>query len=108
MKNSYVRVILPYEVFCERVKNSPNMALAKHHDHTLKTHTNIQTSMKTGTPANGKSATGSPPSSPLSDTSSPLSEPPDDGEHRKTKKARQGSQDRHSGEWHFAGNDPDC
>ncbi|KAF7981714.1 hypothetical protein HWV62_32301 [Athelia sp. TMB] len=83
IKNSYTRVILPFEQFSERVKNltstpSPN--------HELKTHSNIQTaSMQSGSlpvfSHSGEVTAGdSPPSSPLTATSSPLSEPPDESD----------------------------
>ncbi|THH33534.1 hypothetical protein EUX98_g693 [Antrodiella citrinella] len=74
LRNSYTRVILPYEHFCERVRSSPNMAYNKPRDPQLKTHVNIQSSSK----QNG--ADDSPPSSPLTATSSPLSEPPDESD----------------------------
>ncbi|KAI0080843.1 hypothetical protein K474DRAFT_1657340 [Panus rudis PR-1116 ss-1] len=92
IKSSYARVILPYEHFQERVRSSPSLALNKHHDPQLKTHMNIQT--KTNGP---KSANGdSPPSSPLTATSSPLSEPPDESdriESRLRRTTRQNPQD---------------
>lgn len=50
------------------------MAYNKHRDPQLKTHVNIQSSGK----QNG--ADESPPSSPLTATSSPLSEPPDESD----------------------------
>lgn len=94
MKNSYARVILPYEHFQDRVKNSPNMSLLKHHDPQLKTHQNTQT--KGGSASNGAKANGedSPPSSPLTATSSPLSEPPDEADHKLRRSTRQTSQDQ--------------
>ena len=79
-------------------------------DPHLKTHTNIQSAGKI--PRSGSGVTGvddkSPPSSPLTATSSPLSEPPDDGEYkngdggrsagsRARRNARTGSQDRQAG-----------
>ncbi|GLB34119.1 putative BRIGHT, ARID (A/T-rich interaction domain) domain contatining protein [Lyophyllum shimeji] len=60
IKNSYARVILPYEHFCEKAKNTPGIAPVVH-DPQLKTHTNIQSSGK---------------------LSRPLSEPPDESESR--------------------------
>jgi len=76
-------------------------------DPHLKTHTNIQSASKI--PRSSSGVTGvddtSPPSSPLTTTSSPLSEPPDDGEYKGAdgarltsskarRNARMGSQDR--------------
>ena len=94
MKNSYARVILPYEHFQDRVKNSPNMSILKHHDPQLKTHQNMQT--KGSSSSNGAKPNGedSPPSSPLTATSSPLSEPPDEADHRLRRSTRQTSQDQ--------------
>lgn len=79
LKNSYTRVVLPFEQFSDRVKNLQSTPPTTHE---LKTHTNIQ-SVKTS--AAGPSTEGddnSPPSSPLSATSSPLSEPPDESESK--------------------------
>ncbi|TEB03959.1 hypothetical protein FA13DRAFT_1750867 [Coprinellus micaceus] len=42
IKNSYTRVILPFEHFCERVKNSPALSPLFSRDAHLKTHMNIQ------------------------------------------------------------------
>ena len=91
MKNSYARVILPFEYFHDQVRNSPNMSPPKQTDPNLKTHTNIQTAGK----SSARSSVGvdnddnSPPSSPLSTSSSPLSEPPDESETRLRRSARQ-------------------
>ncbi|KAJ3532839.1 hypothetical protein NM688_g7365 [Phlebia brevispora] len=79
IKNSYARVILPYEQFCERVKNSPNMSPHKFHDHTLKTHMNIQSAGKTSR-TNGTDE--SMPSSPLTDDERELSSAPDEPDHK--------------------------
>lgn len=38
MRNSYTRVILPYEQFCEQVRNSPTLSPSKPCDPGLKTH----------------------------------------------------------------------
>ncbi|KAJ7682384.1 jumonji superfamily protein [Mycena polygramma] len=74
LKNSYTRVILPFEEY--EAKNASNSV--KHPSPPKK-------------PANGdekrfrstsKSMDISPPGSPLTSTSSPLSEPPEDGEHK--------------------------
>ncbi|KAL0950185.1 hypothetical protein HGRIS_010178 [Hohenbuehelia grisea] len=72
LKNSYMRVIKPYEEFCERAKNQPNISP------TIPSKFNGDTTSTNG-------ATASPPSSPLTNTSSPLSEPPDDSEMRDSK-----------------------
>lgn len=100
LRNSYTRVILPYEHFCERVRNSPNLAYNKPRDPQLKTHVNIQSSGK----QNG--ADDSPPSSPLTATSSPLSEPPDESdlkdmksETKPRRSTRQTSIERQGGEY---------
>ena len=91
MRNSYSRVILPYEQFCERVRSSTTLSPIKPRDPSLKTHASIQslgTAARTGspTPRAGPSSTAadddSPPSSPLTATSSPLSEPPEESELR--------------------------
>ena len=78
LKNSYTRVVLPFEQFSERVKNLQSTPPPTHE---LKTHSNIQSAKL---PVFSSSAHGddnnSPPSSPLSNTSSPLSEPPDESE----------------------------
>ncbi|KXN89442.1 Lysine-specific demethylase 5A [Leucoagaricus sp. SymC.cos] len=68
IKNSYARVILPYEQFCERTRVSP-------------------TSPNAARDANVKvEGDNSMPSSPLTATSSPLSEPPDESEARDASK----------------------
>lgn len=85
LKNSYTRVVLPFEQFSERVKNLQTTPLATHE---LKTHTNIQSAK---VPVTGPSTEGddnSPPSSPLTATSSPLSEPPDESETKDTSERR--------------------
>ncbi|KAG1805191.1 PLU-1-like protein-domain-containing protein [Suillus subaureus] len=81
IKNSYTRVILPYEHFCDCVRNSPTLSTspAAARDPQLKTHMNIQTATH---PLTFPRERGSPPSSPLTSTSSPLSEPPDDGDYK--------------------------
>ncbi|KIP08343.1 hypothetical protein PHLGIDRAFT_35021 [Phlebiopsis gigantea 11061_1 CR5-6] len=93
IKNSYARVILPYEHFCNHVRNSPNLSPAKQTDPNLKTHMNIQTAGKSARSSVGVDDE-SPPSSPLSSSSSPLSEPPDESEARPRRSARQTSTDR--------------
>ncbi|KAJ7591453.1 jumonji superfamily protein [Mycena floridula] len=83
IKNSYSRVILPYEHFCERARNSPSGANVTR-DSLLKAPTTPTPSAKqsyfNGIGFNGDSVSG--PSSPLTATSSPLSEPPEDGESK--------------------------
>ncbi|GJE84541.1 PLU-1-like protein-domain-containing protein [Phanerochaete sordida] len=89
LKNSYARVILPYEHFCDHVRNSPNMSPStKQSDPNLKTHTNIQTAGKPGGSSMERD-NESPPSSPLSTTSSELSDLPDDSETRLRRSVRQ-------------------
>lgn len=79
IKNSYTRVILPFEHFCERAKNSPAIGPLISRDAQLKSHINHQgTSMK----AEGSMTL---PASPRSGSSSPLSEPPDDSEGKDSK-----------------------
>ncbi|KIK96126.1 hypothetical protein PAXRUDRAFT_826282 [Paxillus rubicundulus Ve08.2h10] len=81
LKNSYTRIILPYEHFCVRVRNSPTLSTppSGNRDPHLKTHMNIQTTSA----RNGfDREVTSPPSSPLTSSSSPLSEPPDDGDYK--------------------------
>ncbi|KNZ76050.1 Lysine-specific demethylase 5A [Termitomyces sp. J132] len=85
IKQSYMRVILPYEDFCEKSKNTPGIAPIAH-DPTLKTHQNIQSAGKPLSNAKkprlsstaAKVDESSLPSSPLTDTSSPLSEASED------------------------------
>ncbi|KAI9064868.1 hypothetical protein FKP32DRAFT_1591090 [Trametes sanguinea] len=87
IRNSYSRVILPYEQFCERVRNSPALSPNKPRDPQLKTHINIQSAGSVGRLSTPNSMMGddeSPPSSPLTATSSPLSEPPDEGDYKDT------------------------
>ncbi|TBU33002.1 PLU-1-like protein-domain-containing protein [Dichomitus squalens] len=86
IRNSYNRVILPYEQFCERVRNSPALSPVKARDAALKTHTNIQTSSTLPQLSTSDSTVGddSPPPSPLTATSSPLSEPPDENDLKET------------------------
>ena len=114
MRWSYIRVIHPYEEFCERVRASPALAslTTAARDPQLRTHVNTQMVSKqataSATPAGGTrsasasggqqqttpmrgrpravSAVESPPSSPLTESSSPLSEPPDDNDYAATKK----------------------
>lgn len=89
MRNSYSRVILPYEQFCERVRNSTALSPLKQRDSAAKAHASASAAGPAGrngspTPGAGPSSTladeDSPPSSPLTATSSPLSEPPEESE----------------------------
>ncbi|CCM06448.1 uncharacterized protein FIBRA_08712 [Fibroporia radiculosa] len=91
MKNSYTRVILPYEHYRERVRNSPNMSPNKPRDPQLRTHVNIQSASKSRSDSSAKADDDSPPSSPLTATSSPLSEPPDESEAKDAAGGRSGS-----------------
>jgi len=76
LRHAYARVILPYEDFCERGRNSPTSP-------SRGTQSKPQVN---GTP--GKSVHPaqngdiSAPSSPLTTSSSPLSEPPDESESK--------------------------
>ncbi|PCH40905.1 hypothetical protein WOLCODRAFT_162645 [Wolfiporia cocos MD-104 SS10] len=77
MKSSYARVILPYEEYRDIVRNSPTMSAHKQHDPQLKTHVNIQSAGKSSRLRSTSAGDeDSPPSSPLTMTSSPLSDPP--------------------------------
>lgn len=88
IKNSYTRVILPFEHFCERAKNSPAISPLITRDAHLKTHTNIQGSTSKSSKAGLDSVDGTTtPGSPFSTSSSPLSEPPDESESRDAKGA---------------------
>jgi [histone H3]-trimethyl-L-lysine4 demethylase len=84
IKNSYTRVILPYVHWCEHVRASPlaSLATAPRGDSQLRTHTNTQKrTWSAGTSARPDcDASMSPPDSPLTETSSPLSEPPEESE----------------------------
>ncbi|KIJ69805.1 hypothetical protein HYDPIDRAFT_164076 [Hydnomerulius pinastri MD-312] len=81
IKNSYTRIILPYEHFCDRVRNSPTLSTSPggSRDPHLRTHVNIQTANARNLFARDVT---SPPSSPLTSSSSPLSEPPDEGDYK--------------------------
>jgi histone demethylase JARID1 len=85
IKNSYTRVILPYEHFCERVRNSPALSPIKgqsaQQSH-LRTALAYQTILKQSN-GNADVEMVSRPGSPMSGASSPLSEAPDD-EYKRT------------------------
>ncbi|KAF5332034.1 hypothetical protein D9758_014588 [Tetrapyrgos nigripes] len=74
LRSAYTRIILPYEDFCERGRNTPLSPPRSSHN---KPQVN-------GTPGNPTNNTGdvSAPSSPLTTSSSPLSEPPDESESK--------------------------
>ncbi|KAI0287615.1 PLU-1-like protein-domain-containing protein [Russula brevipes] len=87
IKNSYTRVILPYEHWCEHVRASPlaSLATAPRGDSQLRTHTNTQKRTWSAGSASTSArpdcdGSMSPPDSPLTATSSPLSEPPEESE----------------------------
>ncbi|ESK86819.1 rum1 [Moniliophthora roreri MCA 2997] len=101
IKNSYARVILPYEDFCERGRNTPSTpprsALRK------SPHVNTGTPSKLSRLSASASNPGdvSAPSSPLTVTSSPLSEPPDESETKEQtsklrRSTRQNSQEQNN------------
>ncbi|TFK25933.1 hypothetical protein FA15DRAFT_638410 [Coprinopsis marcescibilis] len=84
IKNSYTRVILPFEHYTQRSRTSPTMSPTVSRDSPLKIHlnlANIARNKSNNSGANSTEAT-SPPGSPLTTTSSPLSEPPEDSESR--------------------------
>lgn len=100
IKNSYARVILPYEDFCERGRNTP---FSPPQNSNSKPPIHIQTPGKaprsSATPAEDDSTV----SSPLTASSSPLSEPPDESELKEQgphsrRSARQDSFDQTSRE----------
>ncbi|KAG6813425.1 hypothetical protein H0H92_011122 [Tricholoma furcatifolium] len=106
LKQSYARVILPYEDFCEKAKNTPGIGPPAH-DPQLKTHQNtqspgkLQTTPKKPSRLSSTTATAddsSAPSSPLTDTSSTLSDAPDEKDKgsrdTKPRSTRMGSQEQ--------------
>lgn len=93
IKNSYTRVILPYEHYCDRARNSPSMSPVTTRDEQAKTQNGASSRLSTAVAStNGTS----PPASPLTSTSSPLSEPPDEGDHKDTNAKASGSRPRRS------------
>ncbi|KAK2465991.1 hypothetical protein APHAL10511_001632 [Amanita phalloides] len=72
LRNSYSRVILPYEHFCDRARNSPALSPVLKGGFAAK-NSRLSTTVIAADAS-------SPPSSPLTASSSPLSEPPDDNE----------------------------
>lgn len=77
LKNSYIRVILPFEHLSERYRSSPPLANSGRLDGKDSLFVNTQTPPTSRVEG---SNTPSGPASPLSVTSSPLSEPPDDAD----------------------------
>ena len=85
LRNSYIRVIRPYEEFQAGVQRPSTNSGSQAQDASAS-----RDSMRTPPPGEngaGPSGSASPLGSPLSNTSSPLSEPPDDemngnGDHR--------------------------
>ncbi|KZT71516.1 hypothetical protein DAEQUDRAFT_724032 [Daedalea quercina L-15889] len=102
MKNSYSRVILPYENYRERVRNSTTLSPKKPGDPQLKTHAAGKQS-KSGTGEDDESE----PSSPLTATSSPLSEPPEEASGRPRRNTRQTSMEQAGPRRASAANDGD-
>ncbi|KAG2013235.1 specific transcriptional repressor [Coprinopsis cinerea AmutBmut pab1-1] len=79
LKNSYTRVILPFEHYTERARNSPTMASNANREPPLRIHLNLASIAKAVKGPSPPSTEGtSPPGSPLTATSSPLSEPPEE------------------------------
>ncbi|PPR02653.1 hypothetical protein CVT24_002136 [Panaeolus cyanescens] len=93
IKNSYTRVILPYEHYCNRVRNSPSVSPVTARDDPAKTQNGSSSRLSTAVAStNGTS----PPASPLTTTSSPLSEPPDEGDQKDVNGKSYGSRPRRS------------
>jgi [histone H3]-trimethyl-L-lysine4 demethylase len=84
IKNSYSRVILPYEHFCERARhlNISSSSSTLRPNPVSAPHRTVHSNGANGGPINGER---SGPSSPLTNNSSPLSELPDDNEPKDTK-----------------------
>ena len=98
LKTSYTRVILPFEQFSNRVKILTSTLPTSHE---LKTHSNIQSAKPATAGLYTRTNDASPPSSPLTATSSPLSEPPDESDpkdrssnSKPRRSARTGSQEQ--------------
>lgn len=89
LRNSYTRIILPYEHFCEHVRNSPALSPMKPGADPAQVRLSINAQIKAALSAQDTSGSAegkgdvSGPSSPQSRSSSPLSEPPDESERRK-------------------------
>jgi [histone H3]-trimethyl-L-lysine4 demethylase len=86
IKTSYSRVILPYEHFCERARhlNISSSSSTLRPNTVSAPHRTAHSNGVNGAPSNGER---SGPPSPLTTTSSPLSELPDDNESKDTKMA---------------------
>ncbi|EMD40413.1 hypothetical protein CERSUDRAFT_111018 [Gelatoporia subvermispora B] len=86
LKNSYARVIKPYEEFCQRVRASPLLSPSLSGEAAA-----VALGTETNGNGNGAAVTkaeDSPPGSPLTSTSSPLSEPPDESELKERRTRR--------------------
>lgn len=77
IKGAYMRIVKPYEDFCARVRTSPSMSPGQD---PLKASTSNPIPLGSTSRTPDESGYGSGLSSPLTESSSPLSEPPDDGE----------------------------
>lgn len=75
-----MRVILPYEDFCEKAKNSPQMSAIIERDAIRNGNLSSLEKQSKSRSNSGSRGDESPPSSPLTVTSSPLSEPPDEND----------------------------
>lgn len=88
IKNSYTRVILPFEHYAKRAKNAPATPQPPR-ESPLKIHLNLAGfNLNKSAKASESAATSSapsPPGSPLTTTSSPLSESPEDRDVKETK-----------------------
>jgi len=84
IKNSYTRVILPFEHYCERGRRSPSVSLPVPRDGDQKVQGSEESEGKTSRLSTTAPSTqeASPRGSPLTARSSPLSEPPDDAESK--------------------------
>lgn len=79
LRNSYIRVILPFEHFSDGIRKSPS--LSKDHEQDTSTQANGSGPSVNGETQIKMNGSASPRvGSPMSITSSPLSEPPDDME----------------------------
>ncbi|KAJ7098774.1 jumonji superfamily protein [Mycena belliarum] len=77
LKNSYTRVILPFEEYEARNASKPPPT-----QKPMNGSANGEEKPRPRSTVSGRSMDRSPPGSPLTSTSSPLSEPPEDAEHR--------------------------
>ncbi|OCH95910.1 hypothetical protein OBBRIDRAFT_787757 [Obba rivulosa] len=88
LKNSYARVIRPYELFCQRVRSSPLLSPSLSGDASISAMLSNGENGATGLGGGVTKAEDSPPGSPLTATSSPLSEPPDESEMKERRSRR--------------------